>query len=178
MLRSTPISWPKPAGRISGPSSQKDAERKREREQQQILRDAERKQKEKAKGLADIAKLPAAQHEAKLAELAKRIGEDISTLRDEFVEFVGTVDSAVAAPTDWDIEPWGEPVATVFVLEELIARINRHIKAEPQQRLSRQAGLRAFSGSRSSHPLTRDDEEEQSVAAQEEERMRGSEGVS
>jgi hypothetical protein len=108
-------------------------ERKRERDQQQILKDAERKEKEKTKALADIAKLPAAQHEAKLGELAKRIGEDISTLRDEFVELVGTVDSAVAAPTDWDIEPWGEPVATVVVLEELIARINRHIKAEPQQ---------------------------------------------
>lgn len=54
-------------------------------------------------------------------------------MRDEFVEFVGTVDSAVAAPTDWDIEPWGEPVATAVVLEELISRINRHIKAEPQQ---------------------------------------------
>jgi hypothetical protein len=113
--------------------SRKDAERKKERDQQQILRDAERKEKEKVKALADIAKLPAAQHETKLAELAKRLDEEVSTLRDEFVEFVGTVDSAVTAPTDWDIEPWGEPVATVVVLEELIARINRHIKAEPQQ---------------------------------------------
>jgi hypothetical protein len=111
----------------------KEAERKREREQAQILKDADRREKERSKALADIAKLPAAQHEAKLAEFAKRSGEEVTTLRDEFAEFVDTVDSAVAAPTDWDIEPWGEPVTTVVVLEELITRINRHIKAEPQQ---------------------------------------------
>jgi hypothetical protein len=108
-------------------------ERKREHEQQRILKAAERKEKEKSKALADIAKLPVAQHEAKLAKLAKRLDEEVATLRDEFVEFVGTIDSAVAAPTDWDIEPWGEPVATAAVLEELITRINRHIKAEPRQ---------------------------------------------
>jgi putative DNA primase/helicase len=118
--------------------SQKDAERKderkRERDQKQIEKDAERKQKDKSKALADIAKLPAAQHEAKLAELAKRIGEDISALRDEFVELCAATTEGSAAPsTDWDIEPWGEPVTTVMVLEELIARINRHIKATPEQ---------------------------------------------
>jgi hypothetical protein len=113
--------------------SRKDDGRKKEREQAQIEKDAERKEKEKAKALADIAKLPAAQHEAKLAELAKRLDEDISALRDEFVELVGTVDGAAAAATDWDIEPWGEPVTTVMVLEELIGRINRHIKATPEQ---------------------------------------------
>ena len=114
--------------------SQKDAERKREREQAQILRDGERKEKEKAKALADIAKLPAVQHEAKLAELAKRLDEDVSTLRDEFIDLVGAIDGAVAAPADCvELEPWPEPVATVVVLEELIARINRHIKAEPYQ---------------------------------------------
>lgn len=34
---------------------------------------------------------------------------------------------------DWFVEPWGEPVATGVMLEELIARINKHIKANPQQ---------------------------------------------
>jgi hypothetical protein len=105
--------------------SQKDAERKREREQQQILRDAERKEKEKAKALADIAKLPAAQHEAKLAELAKRIGEDISTLRDEFVEFAAVESSSAIPPTDWYVEPWPEPVTMVTLLPELIDKITK-----------------------------------------------------
>jgi hypothetical protein len=108
-------------------------ERKRERDQQQILKDAERKEKEKTKALADIAKLPAAQHEAKLAELAKQIGEEVSSLRDEFVELVGDIDGGATTPGVSDIEPWPEPVTTVMVLEELIARINRHIKAKPHQ---------------------------------------------
>jgi hypothetical protein len=108
-------------------------ERKRERDQQQILKDAERKEKEKTKALADIAKLPAAQHEAKLGELAKQIGEEVSSLRDEFVELVGDIDGGATTPGVSDIEPWPEPVTTVMVLEELIARINRHIKAKPHQ---------------------------------------------
>jgi hypothetical protein len=32
-----------------------------------------------------------------------------------------------------DIEPWPEPVTTAAVLEELIARINKHVKAKPHQ---------------------------------------------
>ena len=71
-------------------------ERKRERDEQQILKDAERKEKEKTKALADIAKLPAAQHEAKLGELAKQIGEEVSSLRDEFVELVGDINGGAA----------------------------------------------------------------------------------
>jgi len=116
--------------------SQKDAERKREREQQQILRDAERKEKEKAKALADIAKLPAAQHEAKLAELAKRIGEDISTLRDEFVEFAAVESSSAIPPTDWYVEPWPEPVTMVTLLPELIDKISKYVVARPHEVLA------------------------------------------
>jgi hypothetical protein len=85
--------------------SRKEAERKKEREQQQTLKDAERKEKEKAKALADIAKLPSAQHEAKLAELAKQLDEDVSTLRDEFAEFADTTIESAAPPTDWYVEP-------------------------------------------------------------------------
>ena len=98
-------------------------ERKRERDQQQILKDAERKEKEKTKALADIAKLPAAQHEAKLGELAKQIGEEVSSLRDKFVELVGDIDGGATTPGVSDIEPWPEPVTTVMVLEEPVARI-------------------------------------------------------
>jgi hypothetical protein len=111
----------------------KEAERRREREQQKILKDAERKEKEKSKALADIAKLPSAQHDAKLTELAKRIDEEVATLREELAQLVSAVDSGTASPADWDIEPWEEPVTTVVVLEELIARVNRHVKAEPHQ---------------------------------------------
>ena len=38
--------------------------------------------------------------------------------------------------SEWDIEPWAEPVATAVVLEELIARINQHIKAKPHEVLA------------------------------------------
>jgi Protein of unknown function (DUF3631) len=54
-------------------------------------------------------------------------------LRDEFVELVGDIDGGATTPGVSDIEPWPEPVTTVMVLEELIARINRHIKAKPHQ---------------------------------------------
>ena len=117
--------------------SQKEAERKRERDQAQIVKDAERKEKEKAKALADIAKLPAAQHEARLAELAKRIGEDISTLRDEFVELAGAVDAgACPAADDWYVEPWPEAVETAALLQEIVDKICRYLVIAPHEALA------------------------------------------
>ena len=121
--------------------SRKDAERKderkRERDQAQITKDAERKGKEKSKALADIAKLPAAQHEAKLAELAKRIGEDVSSLRDEFIEFVSAADSGTCSPADdWYVEPWPEAVETAALLQEIIDKISKHVMARPHEVLA------------------------------------------
>lgn len=41
------------------------------------------------KAFVALAKLPTAQHEAKLVELAKRLEEDVALLREEFAEFAG-----------------------------------------------------------------------------------------
>jgi hypothetical protein len=107
----------------------------RQREQQRIDDAAKSKAKEKSKTFADIIKLPSDQHEAKLAALAKKLDEDVTALRAEFAEYCGAEGSSSSVPmSEWDeVEPWPEPIATVVVLEELIARINKHIEAKPHE---------------------------------------------
>src|SRR5262249_33467158 len=76
-------------------------------EQKQADKEAERKRKEREKAFEAIGKLPRLAHEARLAELAKRSGEDLDFLRDEF--------AAYYVPADIDtkpIEPWDQPVDT------------------------------------------------------------------
>jgi hypothetical protein len=97
---------------------------------------AAKKAKQKGQGFADIIKLPSDQHESKLAELAKKLDEDVASLSAEFAEYAATETSSSAAESEWDDEPWPEPVATAVVLEELIARINQHIKAKPHEVLA------------------------------------------
>src|SRR5262245_53888393 len=64
-------------------------QREQKREQERIEKEAARKQKEKDRALAAIIKLPKGEREAKLRELAKKLGEDIELLRDELVVLVG-----------------------------------------------------------------------------------------
>jgi hypothetical protein len=116
--------------------TRKEADGKREREQQRIDRDAVRKSKEKAKGFAVIIKLPVDQHEAKLAELATRLDEDLATLREEFSELVGAEaldGSSSFQPGDWHVELWPDAIATAALLEELITKINKHVVARPHE---------------------------------------------
>jgi hypothetical protein len=109
--------------------------RDRQREQQRIEDSAKSKAKEKGKAFADIVKLPSDQHEAKLAELGKKLDEDVASLSDEFAEYCSTEapSSGTELMSEWGDEPWPEPVTTVALLEELIARINQHIKAKPYE---------------------------------------------
>jgi Protein of unknown function (DUF3631) len=109
----------------------RQVERDRQREQQRLEEAAEKKAKEKAKAFADIVKLPSAQQEGKLTELAKKLDEDSASLSAEFDEYATS--SSTASESEWDVEPWPEPVATVVVLEELIACIEKHIKAKPHE---------------------------------------------
>jgi hypothetical protein len=113
------------------------SERDRQREQKRIEDKAKSKAKEKSKAFADIIKLPSDQHEAKLDDLAKRLEEDVAALRAEFAEYCAAeTPTCSAEPSEWDIEAWPEPVTTVVVLEELIARINQHVKAKPHEVLA------------------------------------------
>jgi hypothetical protein len=95
---------------------------KRKREQEQGDKEAERKRKERNKAFEAIAKLPLLAHEKRLAELAKRSGEDLDSLRDEF--------AAYYVPADMDtkhIEPWDQPVDTHALLLELMAQLRRYV---------------------------------------------------
>jgi hypothetical protein len=115
----------------------RQTERDRQREQQRIEDGAEKKAKQKGQGFADIVKLPSAEQETKLTELAKKLDEDIASLSAEFAELVeAEKTSSSSTEAEWDDEPWPEPVTTAVVLEELIARINQHIKAKPHEVLA------------------------------------------
>src|SRR5262245_4879282 len=98
-------------------------EEKRARsEQKQADKEAERKRKEREKAFEAIGKLPRLAHEARLTELARRSGEDLDFLRDEF--------AAYYVPADIDtkpIEPWDQPVDTPALLIELLAQLRRYV---------------------------------------------------
>ena len=118
-------------------ASDRAEERKRERDQKQIVKDAERKAKDKHSALATIIKLPSAQHDIKLAELAKRLGEDPAILREELAELIDAERAALpATPAEWSAEPWGDPVPTAALLQQLIDKISKHIAARPDELLT------------------------------------------
>src|SRR5262245_35795587 len=97
-------------------------EERTRREQDQADKEAERKRKEREKAFEAIAKLPRLAHKARLAELAKRSGEDLGFLRDEF--------AAYYAPADINtkpIEPWDQPVDTHALLIELMVQLRRYV---------------------------------------------------
>ena len=88
---------------------QEREQRERKREQERIDKKAERNRKEKEKAFERLISLPSEQHEARLAELAKRLDEDLAAVRNEFSAFVGM--AREAASTDfWNVKPWPEPV--------------------------------------------------------------------
>ena len=99
----------------------KDSERKaREdkaearRQEERIRCEQEREQRERKR--ERLISLPSEQHEAKLAELAKRLDEDLAAVRNEFSAFVGM--AREAASTDfWNVKPWPEPVRTRLLLK-------------------------------------------------------------
>ena len=64
-------------------------ERERQREQERADKEAQRKHQEKDKEFTKLSKLPRTEHEARLTELAKRFGEDLAVLREEFEAFGG-----------------------------------------------------------------------------------------
>ena len=103
-------------------SKARQEEKRARSEQKQADKEAERKRKEREKAFEAIAKLPRLAHEARLAELAKRSGEDLEFLRDKF--------AAYYVPADMDtkpIEPWDQPVDTHALLIELIAQLRRYV---------------------------------------------------
>jgi hypothetical protein len=103
-------------------AAERKQEREREREQARAEKDAARKRGETEKAFEALAKLPRGEQEPRLADLAKRLDEDVETLRAEFEAFVGA-DVRDAE----DIEPWPEPVDTRVLLVEVMAQIRRYV---------------------------------------------------
>ena len=59
----------------------------------------------KEKGLAEVAKLPVAHHEARLVILARQLDEDLTTLRGELSELIDAEREArPATPAAWSVE--------------------------------------------------------------------------
>src|SRR5262249_53901315 len=88
---------------------EREGERKREREEREVRKEEERKDKEKQKAFATIVKLPEAEHEGKLAALARQLGEDVAVLREEFAELRIEEEERIKRG---QVEPWDEPVNT------------------------------------------------------------------
>ena len=107
-------------------------EREREqREQERTDKKAKRNRKEKEKAFERLISLPSQQHEARLAELAKRLDQDLAAVRNDFSAFVGMASEA-ASTDSWNVEPWPEPVETRLLLQEIITKICRYIVLRPE----------------------------------------------
>jgi hypothetical protein len=106
-------------------------QQRKEREQERIEKKAERKRKETQKAFERLIGLPREQHEARLAELAKRLDEDLAAVRSDFSAFVGMASDA-ASIDSWNVEPWPEPVETRLLLQEIITKICRYIVLRPE----------------------------------------------
>jgi putative DNA primase/helicase len=105
--------------------------RERRREQEGIDKRAERNRKEKEKAFKTLISLPSEQHETRLVELAKRLGEDVAAIRDDFTAFVG-MESRAASTDPWNVEPWPDPVETQALLQEISAKIRKYIVLRPE----------------------------------------------
>jgi hypothetical protein len=116
--------------------AEREEARKQEKDQRQIDKNAARKAKEKGKAFADIIKLPSDRQETALDKAAERLDENPAALRDEFAEYCSAEAPSAGDEAASALEPWSEPVPTAALLEELIARINRHIKAQPHEVLA------------------------------------------
>jgi hypothetical protein len=106
---------------------EREQERKRKQQEQaekEARKEVDRKQREREKEFTKLFKLPSAEHEPRLAELAKRLGEDLDLMRDEFNEFV-----VVSLPRSYSgyVEPWPDPVDTKTLLIEVMAQLRRYV---------------------------------------------------
>ena len=111
--------------------AQEREQRERKRQQEGIDKKAERNRKEKEKSFERLIGLPREQHEAKLAELAKRLDEELAAVRNDFSAFVGMA-GAAASTNSWNVEPWPEPVETRLLLQAIITKICRYIVLRPE----------------------------------------------
>jgi hypothetical protein len=111
---------------------QERKQRDQKREQERIDKTAKHKRKEKEKAFESLIGLPSEQHQTRLAELAKRLGEeDVAAISDDFTAFVG-MESRAASPDSWNVERWPDPVETQALLQRISAKISKYIVLRPE----------------------------------------------
>src|ERR1700720_330890 len=109
---------------------QERKQRDQKREQERIDKTAKHKRKEKEKAFESLIGLPSEQHQTRLAELAKRLGEDVTAISDDFTAFVG-MESRAASPDSWNVERWPDPVETQALLAKIRATFIKNIVLRP-----------------------------------------------
>jgi hypothetical protein len=110
--------------RAAARREQERQQRDRQREQERAAKEAEKKQRKREKEFATLLKLPSAEHESRLVELAKRLGEDLEFLREEFEQLAATEEKRSDITY---VEPWPEPVDVRVLLTELTTQMQRYV---------------------------------------------------
>ena len=110
---------------------QERKQRQQKRERERIDKRAEHRRKEKEKAFERLISLPSEQQETGLAELAKRLDQDVATIRDDFTAFVG-MESRAASTNSWNVELWPDPVETRALLQKISAKISKYIVLRPE----------------------------------------------
>jgi hypothetical protein len=103
---------------------QREQHRADEKAKKAAKQEAERKQRERTKEFAKLLLVPAAEHEQRLAALAKRLGEEVEFLRSEFAQFLEVEEASRVSGT---VEPWPEPVLTGDLMAEVMAQLRRYV---------------------------------------------------
>jgi hypothetical protein len=100
------------------------AEREARRAEKEAAKAAAKKEKERLAALGVIFKLPSREHAGRLEQLARRLGEDLDTLRAEFEQLRADEKTAAGIKAS---EPWPEPVTTKELLDDTLAQLRRYV---------------------------------------------------
>jgi hypothetical protein len=116
-------------------------EKQRLADQKRADEEVRRRHRQKEKEFSKLNKLPRSEQDARLAELARHLGEDPAALRDEFEEFTGggvTLGDlpTPATPTTWNVVPWDEPVDVALLFQELDDQISKYIALVKERRFA------------------------------------------
>jgi putative DNA primase/helicase len=103
---------------------QERKQREQKREQELADRDAQRRQRDIDRAFATIIKLPSAEHDSHLMDLATRLGEDLNTLRAQFAELL---DAERQRRGIGDVEPWDQPVNVNTLLNDIQKQRGRYV---------------------------------------------------
>jgi hypothetical protein len=90
-----------------------------------------RRENEKRTAFAAIIELPRAMHEARLADLAKQLGEDVAAIEEEFVAYAKVFETRGMK----DVARWAEPVTAKELLEGFVSQQRRYLVMQDHEHL-------------------------------------------